>query len=108
MFINLLFANEDIEKEKDFIIINESQSVLLKCDDKIVGEVIHNVVKKNVANHFRLKMKLICDAHPKINREQKTHADLGKLIGYGLRANFLDLLITDSYVNKNKNLDLEI
>ena len=27
---------EDIEKEKDFIIINKNQSVLLKCDDKIV------------------------------------------------------------------------
>ena len=53
-------------------------------------------------------MKLTCDAHPKINRGQKTHADSGKLIGHGLRANFLDPSTTDSYVYKNKNLDSEI
>jgi hypothetical protein len=40
-------------------------------------------------------MKLTCDAHPKINCEQKIHTELGKLIGHGLRANFLDLSITD-------------
>jgi len=37
---------EDIEKEKDFVIINENQSVMLKCDNKIIGGVIHNVAKK--------------------------------------------------------------
>ena len=107
-YLHKFVTCEDIEKEKDFVIINENQSVLLKCDDKIVGGVIRNVAKKNVTNHFELKMKLICDAHPKINRGQKTHADSGKLIGHGLRANFLDPSTTDSYVYKNKNLDPEI
>ena len=53
-------------------------------------------------------MKLTVDAHPKINRGLKTHADSGKLIGHGLCANFLDPSTTDSYVYKNKNLDPEI
>ena len=70
-YLYKFFTYEDIKKEKDFIIINESQSVLLKCNDKIIGGVIHNVTKKNIANHFGLKMKLTCNAHLKINREQK-------------------------------------
>jgi hypothetical protein len=43
-------------------------------------------------------MKLTYDAYPKINCEQKTHADSGKLISYGLCANFLDSSTTDLYV----------
>ena len=35
----------------------------------MVGAVIRNAAKKNVANHFGYKMKLAVDAHPKINRE---------------------------------------
>lgn len=35
-----------ILKKKDFVIINENQSVLLKCDDKIIEGVIRNVAKK--------------------------------------------------------------
>lgn len=45
-YLHKFVTCEDIEKEKDFVIINENQSVLLKCDDKIVGGVIHNVAKK--------------------------------------------------------------
>jgi hypothetical protein len=98
----------DIENEKDLVIINEKQSVILKCGNKIVGGVIRNIAKKNVADHFGYKMKLTVDAHPKINRGQKTHADSGKLIGHGLRANFLNPSTTDSYVYKEKNLNPEV
>ena len=36
------------KKEKVLIIINENQSVLLKCNNKIVGEVICNIAKKRM------------------------------------------------------------
>ena len=44
-------------EEKDLIIINEHQSVILKCEDKIVGAVIRDAAKENIANHFGRKMK---------------------------------------------------
>ncbi|CAI2201868.1 11334_t:CDS:1, partial [Funneliformis geosporum] len=40
---------------------------------------------------------LAVNVHPKINCEQKTHANSGKLIGHGTHANFLDLSSTSSY-----------
>jgi hypothetical protein len=43
---------EDIKKEKNFFIINKNQSVLLKCDDKIIGGVIHNIAKKKCCESF--------------------------------------------------------
>ncbi len=98
----------NIEKEKDLIIINEHQSVVLKCEDKIVGAVIRNAAKENVANHFGIKMKLTVDAHPKLNRGKVTHPDSGKLVGHGSRAEFLNPSTTGSYVYKEKNLDPEV
>ena len=53
-------------------------------------------------------MKLTVDAHPKINRSKETHADSGKLIGHGSRAEFLNPSSTGSYVYKEKNLDPEV
>ena len=73
----------------------------------MVGAVIRNAAKKNVANHFGYKMKLAVDAHPKINHGQKTHADSGKLVGHGTHANFLDPSSTSSYVYKERNLNPE-
>ena len=65
------------------------------------------LLKKNVANHFGYKMKLTVNAHPKINRGQKTHGDTGKLIGHGIHANFLDPSSISSYVYKEKILLLK-
>ena len=45
-YLHKFITCKDIKKEKNFVIINENQSVLLKCDDKIVGKVIRNVAKK--------------------------------------------------------------
>jgi len=98
----------DIEKEKDLIIINEYQSVLLKCKDKIVEAIICNIIKENVANHFGIKMKLIVDAHPKINRSKETHADSEKLIGHDSCTDFLNPSSTSLYVYKEKNLNSEV
>ncbi len=97
----------NIEKEKDLVIIDEHQSVILKCKDKIVGAVIRNAAKENVANHFGIKMKLTVDAHLKINRSKKTHASSGKLAAHGTRAEFKKPSTTGLYVYKEKNLDPE-
>ncbi len=53
-------------------------------------------------------MKLTVDVHPKINHSKETHADSGKLIDYGSRADFLNLSSTGSYVYKEKNLDSKV
>ena len=52
-------------------------------------------------------MKITVDAHPKINRGQKTHTVSGKLVGHGIHANFLDSSSTSSYVYKEKNISPE-
>ncbi len=66
------------------------------------------LLKKNVANHYGYKMKVTVDAHPKINRGKKTHADSGKLIGHGPCVEFLNLSSTGSYVYKEKTLILKL
>jgi hypothetical protein len=51
-YLHKFVTCEDIEKEKDFVIINENQSVLLKCDNKIVRGVIRNIAKKKCCESF--------------------------------------------------------
>jgi len=98
----------DIKKEKDLIIINKHQSVLLKCKDKIVEAIICNIIKENVANHFGIKIKLTIDVYPKINCSKEIYANLGKLIGHDFCADFLNPSSTSLYIYKEKNLDHKV
>jgi hypothetical protein len=88
-------------------IIKKNQSVILKCDDTVVGAVIRDAAKKTVSEYFGRILKETVDAYPKLNRGQNTHADSGKLVGHGYRANFLNPSTYDTYVLKEKDPELQ-
>lgn len=89
----------------DLKIIEKGRSVIFLHDKEVVGGVIRDITSKEVQIHFGMKMKATVEAHPLLRRGQKTHADSGKLVGHGLRANFLKPSTTSTYVYNEKDLD---
>ena len=96
-----------VEESDDFQIINKNQSVRILCNNECVGAVIRDIAKQDVMENFGRKMMLTTQAHYKINRGQKTHADSGKLVGYGPHAEFLNPNQSTTYAYAKKNLDPE-
>ena len=86
-------------------IIGKHQSVLLVCENRIVGAVIRDAALKPVSLHFGTKMKVTVSAHPKINHKT-THKYKGKMIGYDYHKNPKDSFY-GTYVYEKKNLDSE-
>jgi len=70
--------------------------------------VIRDAAKKNVSDHFGHKLIATVKAHPPIHRGKKTHADDGKMVGHGIRANFLAPFTTGTYVYKKKDLNPDV
>jgi len=95
----------DVKTNNDLKIINKNQSIFIICDDKIIGAVIRDAAKKDIANYFGHKLTVTVKAHYKINHE-KTHASSGTMVSYNSYAKFLDLKESTIYLYK-KDLNFD-
>ena len=93
-----------VKESDDFRIINKNQSVRILCNNECVGA---DIAKQDVMENFGHKMILTIQAHYKIKRGSKTHADSGKMIGHGSHADFKNPNESRTYAYEDKNLDPE-
>lgn len=104
-FVSCSLIDNHINLKDDLKIINKNQSVVLMCQNVVVGAVIRDAAPKNISKHFGIKIKLTTDVHYKMKRGD-SHASFGKMVGHGSRKDPIGSFYGD-YAYEDKSLNPE-